>query len=149
MPITALGRSCPVLEAELATLQPDRGTMHSKRVCDLRTSERFGRYLRVGRGERLEIDRAKVYADAQFDGKLVVCSNDGSLSPEDMALAYKHLMRVEQCWRTLKSGLKMRPVYHRLEHRIRAHVALAVLGLLLERVPEHDRFVTCTGSIAL
>ncbi len=124
------------LEAELATLQPDRGTTHSKRVCDLRTSERFGRYLRVGRGERLEIDRAKVRADAHFDGKFVVHSNDDSLSPEDMALAYKQLMRVEQCWRTLKSGLKMRPVYHRLEHRIRAHVALAVLGLLLERVAE-------------
>ncbi len=42
-----------------------------------------------------------------------------------------------QAWRTLKSGLKLRPVFHWAPHRIHAHVALAVFGLLLERVAEH------------
>ncbi|PON09719.1 transposase, partial [Candidatus Entotheonella serta] len=41
---------------------------------------------------------------------------------------------MEEAWRTLKSGLRMRPVYHWAVHRIHAHVALSVLALLLERV---------------
>lgn len=53
-----------------------------------------------------------------------------------MALGYKQLQRVEQAWRTLKSGLKLRPVYHWAPHRIRAHVALTVHALLLERIAE-------------
>ena len=53
-----------------------------------------------------------------------------------MALGYKQLQRVEEAWRTLKSGLRLRPVYHWAVHRIHAHVALSVLALLLERVIE-------------
>jgi hypothetical protein len=62
--------------------------------------------------------------------------NDDSLTPEDLALGYKQLMRVEECWRTMKSGLRMRPVYHWAPHRIEAHVKLCVLALLLERIAE-------------
>ena len=58
------------------------------------------------------------------------------MTPEDLALGYKQLMRVEECWRTMKSGLRMRPVYHWLPHRIEAHIKLCVLALLLERVAE-------------
>ena len=58
-------------------------------------------------------------------------------SAEDMALGYKQLQRVEEAWRRLKSGLRMRPVYHWAVHRIHAHVALTILALLLERVAEH------------
>ncbi|MDE0005330.1 MAG: hypothetical protein OXQ29_21785 [Rhodospirillaceae bacterium] len=64
-------------------------------------------------------------------------SNDDTLSAEDMALGYKQLQRVEQAWRQLKSGLRLRPVYHRAVHRIHAHIALTVIGLLLERMAEH------------
>ena len=52
-------------------------------------------------------------------------------------MGYKQLQRVEEAWRTLKSGLKLRPVYHWAAHRIHAHVALTVFALLLERVAEH------------
>ena len=83
------------------------------------------------------LDPAKVKAEARLDGKFVVTSNDDTLSPEDLALGYKQLARVEEAWRTLKSGLKLRPVYHWAVHRIHAHVALSVLALLLERVAEH------------
>src|SRR5262249_55528798 len=73
----------------------------------------------------------------QLDGTFVVQSNDESLTPADLALGYKQLQRVEEAWRTLKSGLRVRPVYHWAVHRIHAHVALSVLALLLERVIEH------------
>jgi hypothetical protein len=53
-----------------------------------------------------------------------------------MALGYKQLQRVEEAWRTLKSGLRLRPVYHYVPHRVHAHVFLSVLALLLERIAE-------------
>jgi hypothetical protein len=52
------------------------------------------------------------------------------------ALGYKQLLRVEQCWRQMKSGLRMRPVFHYRPWRIQAHVTISVLALLLERVAE-------------
>lgn len=126
-----------LLKAELASLVPPaRGEKHSKRTCELLASQRFGRYLRQTKRGVLRIDRAAVKKDQRFDGKWVVTSNDDSLTAEDLALGYKQLMRVEECWRTMKSGLRMRPVYHWAPHRIEAHIKLCVLGLLLERVAE-------------
>jgi hypothetical protein len=55
-----------------------------------------------------------------------------------MALGYKQQQRVEEAWRTMKNGLKMRPVFQRAPHRIHAHIAITVLSLLLERVIERD-----------
>jgi Transposase DDE domain len=124
------------LAAELASLKHIRGESHSKRVCQLRASRRYGRYLRLTKGGLLRIDAAKRRAAEQMDGKFVVHRNDDSLTPADLALGYKQLQRVEEAWRSLKSGLRLRPVYHWAVHRIHAHVALRVLALLLERVIE-------------
>lgn len=125
------------LAAELASLTHTAEGEHSKRVCGLRASGRFGRYLKLAGHGKLAIDPAKVKDEERFDGKFVVLSNDDTLSAEDMALGYKQLQRVEQAWHTLKSGLKLRPVFHWAPHRIHAHVALTVLALLLERTAEH------------
>jgi DDE family transposase len=125
------------LEAELATLSETAEGEHSKRVCALRASARFGRYLKLAAKGKLVIDPAKVKDEERFNGKFVVMSNDDSLSDEDMALGYKQLQRVEQAWHTLKSGLKLRPVFHWAPHRIHAHVSLTILALLLERTAEH------------
>lgn len=124
------------LEAELASLTSCSKTEHSKRMCALIASRRYGRYLRTTRSGKLAINRAAVREASKHDGKFVVHSNDDSLSAEDLALGYKQLMRVEQAWRTLKSGLRMRPVFHHAPHRIHAHITLTVLSLLLERVAE-------------
>lgn len=124
------------LEAELDSLAAQPREQHSKRVCRLRASARYGRYLRLSRGGQPKIDRAAVRAAERLDGKFIVHSNDDTLSAADMALGYKQLQRVELAWRQLKSGLKLRPVYHWAPHRIHAHVALTVLALLLERMAE-------------
>jgi hypothetical protein len=58
------------------------------------------------------------------------------LSAEDVALGYKQLLEVERGWRDLKTTLDLRPVYHRREDRIRAHVLLCWLALLLIRIAE-------------
>jgi len=121
-------------EIEAMKARPDR--KHSKRTCALLTSSRFGRYLRETKGGRLRIDRAAVAEAERYDGKWVITSNDDTLTAEDLALGYKQLLRVEDCWRQLKSGLHMRPVRHFRPWRIQAHVTISVLALLLERIAE-------------
>ena len=109
---------------------------HPKAACALRSSRRFGAYLRTGADGRLEIDRAKVAQEEKLDGKWLVLTNDASLSAEDVALGYKQLLRVEESFRRLKHGIDIRPVHHRTPERIEAHVFACVLALLLERVAE-------------
>jgi len=124
------------LAAELESQREDNEPGHSKRVCALRASARYGRYVRLTPTGQPKIDRARIKAAERLDGKFVVHGNDDSLSAEDLALGYKQLQRVEEAWRRLKTGLQLRPVYHFAPQRIRAHVALSVLALLLERVAE-------------
>ena len=125
------------LRAKLASLRQSSDGGHSKRACALRASGRYGRYVRLTPTGHPVIDAAAVKAAQRLDGKFVVHSNDDSLSASDMALGYKQLQRVEQAWRQLKSGLRLRPVYHWAVHRIHAHIAITVLALLLERIAEH------------
>jgi len=94
------------------------------------------RFLRRTPGGLLRIDQAAVRAEERLDGKFLLRTSDPTLTAEDIALGYKQLLEVERGWRDMKSTLELRPVFHRLEHRIRAHVVLCWLALLLIRVAE-------------
>ncbi len=109
---------------------------HRKAECALRDHKTLGRYLRQLRSGRLVIDRAAIRAEARLDGKYLLSTSDPTLSAEDVALGYKNLLEAERGFRDLKSTLELRPVFHRLEGRIRAHVLLCWLALLLIRVAE-------------
>lgn len=76
--------------------------------------------------------------EERLDGKYLIRTSDDTLSAVDVALGYKQLYQVENAFRTLKTTLELRPVYHRLEERIRAHVLLCWLALLLIRVMENQ-----------
>jgi len=67
------------------------------------------------------------------DGKLIVETSCGELGAEELILRYKELGDIEQAFRTLKASLKIRPVYHWTQRRIRAHVFLCVLALQFHR----------------
>jgi hypothetical protein len=124
------------LEAELASLRDTKGDILSKRLCALLSSARYGRYLQAtATGAR--IHQKAIQEQEHFDGKFVVYSNDDTLTAEDMALGYKQRQRVEEAWRDLKSGPRLRPVFHWAVHRIHAHLAITMLSLLLQRVAEH------------
>jgi transposase len=109
---------------------------HLRAECALRDHPTLGRWLRQRPNGRLTIDRAKVKAEQRLDGKYLLATSDPDLSTEDVALGYKNLLEAERGFRDLKSQLLLRPVFHRLEHRIRAHVLLCWLALLLTRVAE-------------
>jgi Transposase DDE domain len=84
----------------------------------------------------LRIDRAAAQGEAHYDGKWLLRTSDLTLTAEDLAAAYKQLLAVERGWRDCKSSLGLRPVYHHTEDRIRAHVQLCWLAMLLIRVAE-------------
>ena len=130
------GRLLELVRAELAALDGQQAD-HPKRACELMASRRFGRYLRMDAQGRLSIDTAKVAAEAKYDGKFVVTTNDDTLDAEDVALGYTSMTLIEGCFRQLKTtGLQTRPIYHWRPHRIIAHVKLCVLALLLQRAVE-------------
>ncbi|MHB1008285.1 MAG: IS1634 family transposase [Propionibacteriaceae bacterium] len=100
------------------------------------TKPGLNRYLRVTPGGLLRLDAKAIAAEAKLDGKYLLRSNDPHLSAEDIAVGYKQLLEVERGWRDMKQILDLRPVYHRLEDRIRAHIILCWLALLLIRIVE-------------
>ena len=112
------------------------GAEHSKAVCRLVAHPTLGRYLTKDRKGQLVIDTAKVKGEERLDGKYLVRTSDDSLPAEDVALSYKQLGEVERAWRSMKTDLDLRPMYHRKADRIRAHVLLCWLALLLVRVVE-------------
>lgn len=102
----------------------------------LRTKPAFARFLRATPAGLLRVDRAAVRRDAHFDGKFLLRTSDESLTAADIAQGYKGLYEAERGWRDLKSTIDLRPVYHHREDRIRAHIHLQWLALLLLRVAE-------------
>lgn len=124
------------LERRLAELGDLAGKEHTKAACGLRSHPTFGRYLRQAKGGRLEINRSKLTQEAKLDGKYLISTSDDYLSAEDVVLGYKQLHEIERVNRDLKHTVDVRPVYHRREDRIRSHVQLCWLALLLIRLIE-------------
>ncbi|MFD4058767.1 IS1634 family transposase [Streptomyces californicus] len=100
------------------------------------TKPGLNRYLRVTPGGLLRVDKAKIKTEANLDGKYLLRCSDPHLPAADIARGYKQLLEVERGWRDMKQIIDLRPVYHRLEERIRAHIVLCWLALLLIRIVE-------------
>jgi hypothetical protein len=124
------------LEAAIAESDDLAPAARAKLACALRATPTNRRFLRTTKAGLLRIDRAAVAADAKLDGKFLLRTSDPTLSAEDVATGYKQLLEVERGWRDMKTTLDLRPVYHRKEQRIRAHVLLCWLSLLLIRLAE-------------
>ncbi|AZR73342.1 hypothetical protein BBF96_08080 [Anoxybacter fermentans] len=130
------------IESQLKSLRQLSGKAHTKAMCNLRSHPTYGKYIRQLKGGRLKLNRMKVREEEKYDGKYLITTSDDTLSAEDVALGYKQLVEIEDSFRKLKNDLEIRPVYHRLEERIRAHVLLSWLALLLVRVAENATKMT-------
>jgi hypothetical protein len=124
------------LEAAIVGSDALTPAARAKLACALRATPTNRRFLRATKAGLLRIDRAAVAADAKLDGKFLLRTSDPTLSAEDVATGYKQLLEVERAWRDMKTTLDLRPVYHRREDRIRSHVLLCWLALLLIRLAE-------------
>ena len=89
-------------------------------------------------GKKFAIDEAKVKHDSRFDGKWVLQTDLDEMPAEDVALKYKQLWMVEEMFRTAKTLLETRPIYHHHDETIRGHVFCSFLALVL-RKELHDR----------
>jgi len=106
-------------------------------VGSLKAKPGLRRYLRRTRSGLLRVDAAAIKWESHLDGKWLLRTSDLTLTPEDLAAEYKQLLAVERGWRDMKGALKLRPVFHYREDRIRSHVQLCWLALMLIRVVEN------------
>ncbi|HEY6422075.1 MAG TPA: transposase [Pseudonocardiaceae bacterium] len=117
-----------IMTGKLTTLIAGTDSLSATKRAELRgrisTMPGLNRYLRVTPTGLLRIDKSNLNTESNLDGKYLLRCSDPSLSAEDIALGYKQLLEVERGWRAMKTNLELRPVCHRLEDRIRAHVLL-------------------------
>lgn len=132
------GQHLQQLKEALKALGDQKGKAHRRAVCALLVHHTFGRYLKQRKNGVIKINQAKVKAEEELDGKYLLSTSDESLSPEEVALGYKQLLEVERAFRTLKTTLELRPMYHHKDERIRAHVLLCFLALHLVRIVEYQ-----------
>ncbi|MBA1336970.1 MAG: Transposase [Firmicutes bacterium] len=122
--------------AELDGLKQLPNEAHTKAACRLRAHSSYGKYLRQLKDGTLKLNKEAIRDEERYDGEYLIRTSDDTLSPEDVALGYKQLVDVENAFRTLKTTLELRPMYHRLEDGIRAHILISWLALLLVRIAE-------------
>jgi len=94
---------------------------------------------------QFEIDAARIAEDARFDGLYVLRTNS-KLKPLSIALAYRQLWKVEAIFRTAKSILETRPIYHQTDAAIAGHLFCSFLALLLRK--EFDERLAASGVMA-
>lgn len=90
----------------------------------------YRRFLKTPSKGHFEIDPAKIEEEARYDGKWVLIT-DLEMDAAEVALKYKELWRVESLFRTVKSVLETRPIYHQSDEAIRGHVFSSFLALVL------------------
>lgn len=90
----------------------------------------FSRFLRVEKGS-VSVNHEAIAADARFDGTFVLTTNT-ALPAAEVATTYKSLWRVERVFRTEKSVLDVRPIYHHTDRNSIGHIVACFLALRLE-----------------
>jgi transposase len=101
----------------------------SKGTKGLIGNKGYRKYVRMEKNA-VAIDNDKVAGEARYDGKWVLTTNT-SLKPEHVARQYKNLWMVEQAFRTMKSVLNTRPIFHKRTETIKGHVFCSFLALIL------------------
>jgi len=91
----------------------------------------YRKYLRAG-GKQFAVDEDKIQEEARYDGKWVLTTNT-EFPAREVALKYKQLWMVEEVFRSMKSLLDTRPIFHKCDETIRGHVFCSFLALLLRK----------------
>jgi transposase len=76
--------------------------------------------------------------EKRLEGRYVIATGEKAVTALDAVALYKQLMEVERGFRRMKDVLALRPIYHQVEPRVRAHIFVAALGLLLQTLLEHQ-----------
>ena len=125
------------IEKKLSLVNNRKSRSHTKATCELKSHPIYGKYVKELQDGRLKIDKAKVAEESRYDGKFLIETSDDTLSLHDVVVGYKQLNDVEKAFRTLKTTLDLRPNYHSKDERIRCHIFLCFLALVLVRIIEN------------
>ena len=108
----------------------------AQRIMQAHHGFRYYRW-RLEDGQLLfEEDPVHLQREKRVEGKYLIATSEKDLQPLEAVRMYKELSDVERGFRCLKDVLEMRPIYHKVERRVRAHVFVAALALLLVRLLE-------------
>ncbi len=121
----------------------NQGSLHGKDKIGVRVGKVINKYkvakhfvLHIGDSSfDFEVDQQKINAEAALDGIYVVRTSVAkqTMDADQAVRSYKQLSNVERAFRCLKSvDLMVRPIRHRLEHRVRAHIFLSVLAYYVQ-----------------
>jgi hypothetical protein len=99
----------------------------------------YRRFLKLQAGRRFEIDPRRIALDALFDG-IYVIRVSSKLTPLQATLRYRDRWMVEDIFRTAKSLLATRPIFHKYDQTIRGHIFCSFLALVLRKELE-DRLL--------
>jgi len=125
------------LEEKLSQIN-NRKKSPNKAVCELKAHQVYGKYIKELKSGTVSLNRTKLRQESRYDGKYIVESSDDTLSLTDVVLGYKQLYEVEDAFRTLKTTLDLRPNYHSKDERIRCHIFICFISLLLVRIIENQ-----------
>jgi transposase len=122
---------------KLDELSQYTGKAHTKAACALRSHSAYGRYIRQDVKGVLHLDTAKITSESLLDGKFLVSTSSMKLDAADIVAGYKQLWAIERVFKDMKNTLDIRPVYHRLDDRIRSHILICWLSMVLVRYAEN------------
>lgn len=106
-------------------LQRLKRNLHSGKLTKAQINNRgYNKYLKLTGKVKVEVDYQKFKADGEWDGLKGYVTNS-SLSTQQVIDNYAQLWQIEKAFRISKTDLKIRPIYHRLERRIKAHICVA------------------------
>ncbi|HEX9724130.1 MAG TPA: IS1634 family transposase [Vicinamibacteria bacterium] len=108
-----------------------REKLKKKGAKSLVGNKGYRKYLK-GEGKAFSIDEDKIREEARYDGKWVLRTNT-PFPPAEVALKYKQLWMVEDIFRTTKTLLETRPIFHKRDATIRGHVFCSFLALILRK----------------
>jgi len=111
-------------------------TSSAERILNKKHGKRYFDY-KVGEG-KFEYWQKKENIDYEekLDGKFMIKTTEKDLTLKEIVLRYKDLSNIEGCFRDIKDFIEVAPVYHFLNRRVRAHIFVGVLALLVQRYME-------------
>lgn len=107
----------------------------------------YNKYLKLEGEIKITIDKAKYRDDAKWDGLKGYITNT-KLSKDEIIENYKQLWKIEKAFRISKTDLRIRPIYHRLKHRIEAHICIAFCAYKIYKELERQLLEKQTGLSA-
>jgi transposase len=87
---------------------------------------------------RFEEHPVNLRREKKYEGKYLIQTDQPDMTPLDGVAQYKELNEVERGFRSLKNPIGLRPIWHQNERRVRAHIFVAALAFLIERMLERE-----------